>query len=149
MFFYISKNKTEHIEYQPIQKLEYCKAELTDLCILSFGRDSLSDEMTITVFAPKASLPTFYVEAVRISGNLRYNCQLDKENKRYVLCTGDAISLREKVQIELISLENDDLLAKGDFLINAILISSPLPTTKTATPKETKTSTPEPWHLNH
>jgi hypothetical protein len=149
LFFIPSKTANEVPE--PVLNLEYCGAELVDLCVLSFGRDVNADETIVTLFAPH-DFPDFYLKIVKANSEASYKCRENKETPGYVFCTGDSVSLKEKVELNILSVNDDRLLAAGDFLVNAILISpqtlqsdstqtSETPSVDTPTPRKTATST--------
>jgi hypothetical protein len=129
----------------------YCSAQLTSLCVVSFGRDVFGDTV-INLYVPDETYPPFYLNIVRVSGEGRYECEANKRVKTSVLCTGDPINLGEGFEIQLFSEEHDDLLAYGSFTLNAFLVTTPvvegaddlLEPTVTFTPLPSDNTFPQP-----
>lgn len=109
-------------EAEPILKIGYCDASPEDLCILSFSRD-LKENMVINFFVPDRKFPDFYLKIKRAGGESVYECQKDKEVPTSVYCTGELIGLQEKIEINLLSKEDDHLMASGVLTLQAILLS--------------------------
>lgn len=101
----------------------YCGADLTDLCIVSFGRDVFGDTV-VNLYVPVDEYPAFYLNIVRRSGDVRYDCTWNKTVETSVYCTGDPLNLEEGIQIQIFSVENDSLLAQGDFLLTAFFVTT-------------------------
>jgi len=102
----------------------YCGAQLTSLCVVSFGRDAFGDTI-INLYVPQKTYPTFYLKVDRVSGESRYECELNKAVKTSIYCSGDAINLGEGFEIRLLSERDDRLLAQGTFTLTAFLVSTP------------------------
>jgi hypothetical protein len=146
----------------PPIKFEYCEAEPDALCILSFGRDGSGDTI-INFYVPDKKFPDFYLIIKKEGTESRYECIRNEQIKTSVFCSGEALSLKKTVQIDIHAMEDDRLLATGTFLLQAFLVSTPLPgnetavttlkkpsatipseVTETSTPKVSQTSYPNP-----
>lgn len=102
----------------------YCGAQLTALCVVSFGRDAYGDTV-INLYVPPRTYPNFYLKVVRTSGESRYACEINKAVKTSAYCSGDALNLGEGFEIQLIAELNDRLLAQGTFTLTAFLVGTP------------------------
>jgi hypothetical protein len=107
---------------EPALRISYCGAEPEELCVLSFGRD-MEDNMVVNVFVPDRKFPDFYLKIKRPSGESVYLCEKNREVSTSVFCFGEMVNLQEKMEISLISSENDRLIAFGNIMLNAILVS--------------------------
>lgn len=140
------------------ETFSYCGARLTDLCVVSFGRDAFGDTV-VNLFVPSGHYPAFHLNIVRNTGVDIYECVWSKIDETSVYCTGRALNLEEGVEIQILSDQDDLLLARGTFTVNAFLVTTPqvgeAPTTeesglgsesnKTETPSPTQEEeTPEP-----
>lgn len=134
----------------------YCGAQLTSLCVLSFGRDAF-DQTVINLYVPPRTYPSFYLKLLRTTGESKYVCTANKTVKTSVYCVGDALNLGEGLVMQLLAEKDDRLLAQGDFTLKAFLVpsvvvddgsgsASPAPAS-TAKPTSTLTleSTPTPF----
>lgn len=101
----------------------YCGAELTELCVVSFGRDAFGNTI-INLYVPLRKYPTFYLNIIRRSGESRYECEWNKNIRTSVYCVGDAIILGEGFEIQMFSNMDDRLLAQGTFTLTAFLITT-------------------------
>jgi hypothetical protein len=134
---------------EPIPSFGYCGAELRELCILSFGRDANGNAI-VNFFVPQRDFPDFYLRIRRLHGESVYVCVKNEETPTSVLCMGDVLHLNERVEIDVMAVEDFRLLARGTFTLKAILISpqgwgSPTPATQTPAPAA-GTGTPSPQH---
>jgi hypothetical protein len=132
---------------EPPLRFGYCGAELTELCVLSFGRDAHGNSI-INFFAPE-DFPDFYLRIQHFDRESIYVCIRNEETPTSVLCMGDVIHLNERVEIGVLSAEDYSPLAGGTFTLTAILISSQTwdlrtPTARTPTPvSSTQSPTPQ------
>lgn len=135
----------------------YCGAQLTDLCVVSFGHDA-DGKTIINLYVPEKQFPTFYLKLQRTEGESIYTCEENKDVETSVYCAGDALNLGERFTIQILSKDSDTLLAEGKFVLTAILIAAPTlqevtpqsgtpkpatPTKKSPTPKASPTNTSE------
>lgn len=122
---------------EPIS-FDYCGAELTELCVVSFGRDAFGSTI-INLYVPLRKFPLFYLNIIRRSGESRYECEWNKNVRTSVYCVGDAIHLGEGLEMQVISMADDRLIATGPFILTAYLI-----TTQIVDEGISASSTPEP-----
>lgn len=104
--------------------MDYCGADLEDLCVLSFGRDGDGNTI-INLFVPRKKLPVFYLTIKRRNSESLYVCDKSDDIPNTVWCVGEPLSLEERVEIDVVSKQDDQLLARGRFTITAIFIGSP------------------------
>lgn len=107
---------------EPVLKIGYCGAEPEELCVLSFGRD-VDENMFVNIFVPDRKFPDFNVRVKRIAGESVYECERNKEVPTNVFCYGDMVNLQEKMEVSLIATSDERLIAAGDFILKALLIS--------------------------
>ncbi len=103
-------------------RFEYCGAELTELCILSFGRDADGNAI-INFFVPR-DFPDFYLNIQRFDGEITYVCMQNKDVQTSVVCMGDVIHLNERIEVNVMAVDDYRLLARGRFTVAALLIST-------------------------
>ena len=155
-------SKPKETTNEPVIKLRYCGSELEELCILSFGRD-VDENLVVNLYVPEKDFPDFKLKIKRRAGGSEYECEKFTEVPTSVFCYGEMISLQERMEISLISIDDESLLAFGNLTLDAILISGEYPTdgniavstpnaqgtktpiseTQTDTDSATATSTPE------
>ena len=116
------QNAASSAAIEPVLKIGYCGAEPEELCVLSFGRD-VDENMAVNLFAPNRKFPDFYLKITRAAGESIYECEKDKEVPTSVFCYGDMVNLQEKMEVSLIAKSDERLIAAGDFVLKAILIS--------------------------
>lgn len=102
----------------------YCGAELTELCILSFGRDADGNTI-VNLFVPERDVPDFYLIASRVTGEYLFECSRSRNVPTSVYCVGSALNLGERVEFSVFAQDDDRLLAKGGLILKAFLISAP------------------------
>lgn len=134
----INLQPAEETVTEPPLTIEYCGTRLEQICILSFGRSAGGDTV-INLFVPD-EFPDFYLQVNKLSGQVIYECEKNKEVKSSVYCIGEALLLGEQIEIILISKEEDIPIAAGKFILTAILISSQPEDT---TPPPSRTATPD------
>ena len=144
-----AQNATPTATVEP-DVFNYCGAQLTSLCVLSFGRDAFG-QTVINLYVPPRTYPLFYLKLLRVTGESEYVCTANKTVKTSVYCVGDALNLGEGLVMQLLAEKDDRLLAQGDFTLKAFLVpsvvvddeadsDSPEPA---STSKPTSTSRPE------
>lgn len=102
----------------------YCGARMTELCIVSFGRDALGNAV-VNLFVPRMRFPAFYMNIIRRSGTDSYECKWSKIDETSVYCTGKPLNLGEGIEIQLLAKLDDRVLAEGAFTVNAFLVTTP------------------------
>ena len=113
------------VGFEPVLKIGYCGVEPDELCVLSFGRDA-EEKLVVNLFAPVRRFPDFYLKIKRLTGESTYECERDKEVRTSVSCYGEMVNLQEKIEISLVAKEDEHLIAAGDFILKALLISEPV-----------------------
>lgn len=101
---------------------DYCSEELTQLCVVSFGRDADGNTI-VNLFVPEDEFPIFYLKVIRASGENVYECDRNDDVKTSVYCTGDPLNLEERFDIQVVSVKDDQPLAQGRFTLTAFLIT--------------------------
>jgi hypothetical protein len=125
-----------------------CDQDASDLCIVTFGANSLN-RMVIHFQLPNANYASFYVKATNRGTVSVYTCEVDKTIPTNAHCTGVRTPLGETIDMEVYTTDGDKLIARGTFLVSAIAINTPinLPSdtpTLTPTGEATETLTPSP-----
>lgn len=144
-----AQNATPTATVEP-DVFNYCGAQLTSLCVLSFGRDAFG-QTVINLYVPPRTYPSFYLKLLRATGESEYVCTANKMVKTSVYCVGDALNLGEGLVMKLLAEKDDRLLAQGDFTLKAFLVPSVVVDDETdsdspepaSTSKPTSTSRPE------
>jgi len=120
----------------------YCGAQLTSLCVVSFGRDAFGNTI-INMHVPPRTYPNFYLKVIRVSREGRYECEVNEAVKTSIYCSGDAINLGEGFEIQLLAEQDDRVLAQGTFTLTAFLVTTPVvedAVSETRTPRPTSES---------
>jgi hypothetical protein len=119
-----SNRKPPEATTEPVS-FGYCGAQLAELCVVSFGRDVFGDTV-INLYVPLRRYPVFYLNVIRRSGESRYECTWNKDDKSSVYCVGDAMNLGEGFEIQMYAKEDDRLLAQGSFILVAFSVTTPV-----------------------
>ena len=112
----------------------YCGAQLTSLCVVSFGRDVFGSTI-INLYVPEDEYTPFYLNVIRASGEGRYDCVTNKIVRTSVYCTGGAINLGEGFEVQMIAGRDNHLLAQGTFTLTAFLVATPVMAGDASEPK--------------
>lgn len=124
----------------------YCGDNPSGLCVISFGLDS-QGRMLLNFITPQASFPDFYVIIKRLKKDNKYECQKVSGFPTSVYCIGNQMPLGEKVDLDVYSTSQGDLIAKGNLTILFYALQSPFTVYSTSTNEimiGAKTSTPRP-----
>jgi len=133
---------------QAVTDIPYCDADSSVLCLISFGVDN-KGQMFINLYKPDLSIKNFYLKVQYDQTENVYECEVVKDFKKYISCTGEQIPLEEQIDIKVYLSEDDTLIASGTFVISALAIATPvlvIVTEGTATPLSspgTRTRTPQ------
>jgi len=106
-----------------IHNLAYCGPQLGDLCVLSFGRNS-DNNLVVSLFVPDRSFPAFSMKIKRAVGESIYKCERNADMPTSAYCYGDMIPLQQKLEIDLISTNDESLLATGSMTLDSLLLAS-------------------------
>lgn len=107
----------------PPDAFNYCGAQLTSLCVVSFGRDVFGSTI-INLYVPENEYAPFYLNVIRASGEGRYDCVTNKKVGTSVYCTGSAINLGEGLEMQLVAESNGNVMAQGTFVLTAYLVTN-------------------------
>lgn len=135
----------------PLQRLSYCSSDQVTPCIVSFSLDS-DGNMLVNFLTTGAFYPDFYLKIRQNEDNHIYPCQKVNKFATSIYCTGAAMPLGEVLQFSIFSINEDVLLAEGNFAIIGMALGTPeifssptLGTPLTPSPTESliaQTSTP-------
>jgi hypothetical protein len=149
IFAFLSRDTDSSTKISSLIEFEYCGATPTELCVLSFGRDSTGDTI-INFFVPD-TLPDFYLVIKKAGTENRYECTRNQEITTSVFCSGEPLSLKQTIEINLFANESNQQLAKGTFFIEAFLVitqntpGTPVTSLQgTGSPSPSPTATPTP-----
>lgn len=119
-----------------------CDADDSGLCIVTFGANDL-DRMVINFQLPDEDYPVFYIKASNRGIVNVYSCEFVGDVLISVNCTGSRTPLGEAIDIEVYTTDGDVLIARGEFIVSAILLSTSESVTESFE-SETDTPTLEP-----
>lgn len=128
----------------PLQKLGYCSSNPVTPCVVSFSQDS-DGNMLVNFLTDGAFYPDFYLTIRTDENDHIYVCQKVNKFATSVYCTGKALPVGIVFQFLIFSLNEEVLLAQGNFAIIGMALVTPdisVPPTATATPGPRSTLTP-------
>jgi hypothetical protein len=135
------QSEQAHIDRRvPLQRLSYCSSDQVTPCVVSFSLDS-NGKMIVSFLTTGAFYPDFYLKIKQGEETHIYNCQKVNKFATSVYCTGAALPLGEVFQFSIFSLNEDVLLAEGDFPIIGLALGTPI---VFPTPTVGTLSTPSP-----
>ncbi|MBL8080276.1 MAG: hypothetical protein JNM55_20065 [Anaerolineales bacterium] len=144
-----SRRANLNAEQDPPVKFSYCEAEPKELCILSFERGGPQNSF-INFFVADRKFQDFYLIVKTEGRENRYECASNLKVRTNVVCSGAPLSLKQTIEINIFSSENNHLIGTGVFFIEAFLVSASeaQPTATAAieptfTDEPTETPTPE------
>lgn len=108
----------------PLQRLSYCSSDQVTPCIVSFSVDS-DGNMLVNFLTAGAFYPDFYLKIKRGEEQHIYVCQKVNKFATSVYCTGAAMPLGEVLQFSIFSINEDVLLAEGNFAIIGLALGTP------------------------
>jgi hypothetical protein len=109
---------------QPITDILLCDLSSDELCIVTFGANNLN-RMVINFQLPSKDYPDFYVKGKNRGAFNVYSCETSNISPTSTYCTGMRTPLGEPIQIEVYTTDGDLLIARGTFMVSAILLSGP------------------------
>jgi len=124
----------------PLQRLGYCSSDQVTPCVVSFSLDS-DKKMLVNFLTTGAFYPDFYLKIKQGDVQHIYGCRKASTFATSVYCTGAALPLGQVFQFSIFSLNEDVLLAEGDFAIIGMAIGTP---EIIASPTVCTPSTPSP-----
>ena len=141
---FVSRNLREEAN-QAAAEITWCDKDASGLCILSFATDS-AGQMSINFQIPQPDYPGFLVRGTNRDTTINYSCEADAATPTVIHCAGARTPLGEVIKIEVFSAADGLLAARGDFVVSALLVSTPAadPASETAIPPQTSAPTPQP-----
>ena len=109
---------------QSVSELSRCGANPTSLCLVSFGLDE-NHRMLLSFFIPAASFTGYSLKVQYNETTTLYPCQVLKDFRTTIYCTGDTLPLGASITVEIYSTAGNVLLARGPFVIDAMAIPTP------------------------
>lgn len=133
----------------PLQKLAYCDSGPVRPCVVSFSQDS-DGNMLVSFLTDGAFYPDFYLTVKTEENEHIYVCQKVDRFATSVYCSGRLLPIGTVLQFMIYSINEEVLLAQGNFLIIGIAMVTPdlsvspttTVTTSAVTPTPRGTSTP-------
>ena len=108
---------------EPLQGLGYCDARQLAPCIISFSRDA-TDKMIINILTRGISFSDFYLKIRHTQGESIYQCTEVEQFATSVYCAGKVLPLGEVLQFFILSIDDNQLLAQGNFSIIGMAFST-------------------------
>jgi len=119
------KSSQAHVDQRfPLQRLSYCSSDQVTPCIVSFSLDA-DGNMLVNFLTTGAFYPDFYLKIKQGENNHIYTCQKVNKFATSVYCTGAAMPLGEVLQFSIVSINEDVLLAEGNFAIIGLALGTP------------------------
>lgn len=133
-----------------ISELVYCNSHDLRPCIVSFSVDA-DGNMLVNLLIPASNYPDFYLTISNGVVENRYECEQVEDFPTNVYCTGAEMVPGKPLQFNIIALEDETILAEGNFAIIGLQLPNPAEeATVTALATETFDSfgTPTPLMLD-
>lgn len=129
----------------PAGTLEYCGADLDQLCIVSFSQN-VDGSLQVNFQIPSFFYPDFFLTIDHNGQESRYECKRGDDAFTTVICTGATQVPGQMLVFKAYSKESGILLAEGQFAIIGIALITPegaitATAEGTETPTETVTGT--------
>lgn len=106
---------------QPPIQLRRCDAVQDVLCLVTFGIEP-PDEMLIVLLTVPGLPDELETVVIRNDERLSFACVTTAESPSVVYCTGPQVPLGTTVLIEVFALEEQVLLASGEFVLTAFAL---------------------------
>lgn len=119
----LQSRQTEVNKREPLQGLGYCDARQIAPCIISFSRDA-TGKMLINILTRGTSFPDFYLKIKHSQGESVYPCTEVEQFATSVYCAGKVLPLGEVLQFFILSIDDNQLLAQGNFSIIGMAYST-------------------------
>ena len=124
----------------PVADITLCDQNPRELCIVTFGADEPA-RMMINFQLPKADFPVFNVKGVNRGITYDYSCYTTETGSTSVYCTGPRTPLGEYIELEVYSVEENFLLARGKIFVSAVIVWTPAGITNTPSANGTPAAT--------
>jgi hypothetical protein len=108
----------------PLQELKYCSSNPVKPCVVSFSQDS-EGNMLVNFLTDGAFYPDFYLKIKSGENEHIYVCEKVNTFATSVYCTGKVLSVGQVLQFFIISLNEEVVLAQGNFPIIGMALASP------------------------
>lgn len=108
----------------PLQGLKYCGSTPVTPCVVSFSQDA-DGNMLVSFLTDGAFYPDFYLKIKAGENEHIYVCEKVNTFATSVYCTGKALPVGVVLQFFIISLNEDVVLAQGDFPIIGMALAGP------------------------
>ena len=130
-----------------VARLGYCGAEDIRPCIVSFSQNG-EGSMLVDILIPSSTFPDFYLIISRAEERYRYECEKVEDSPTSVSCIGWEMFPGELLQFTLVSIEEERVLADGQFTIIGLLLSTQIAGAFESTPPTmASTEFPTPFFL--
>ena len=131
----------------PLQELKYCSSNPVKPCVVSFSQDSAGN-MLVNFLTDGAFYPDFYLKIKSGENEHIYVCEKVDTFATSVYCTGQALPVGQVLQFFIISLNEEVVLAQGNFPIIGIALAGP-GIYLSPTPTDTPETTPSPSYPSY
>jgi hypothetical protein len=108
----------------PVSALAYCNPLDIKPCIVSFSVDA-DGNMLVNMLTPKSAYPDFYLTISNDNLHNKYECRQVQDFPTNVYCSGKQIYPGEAFQFNVIAIEDDRVLAEGNFAVIGLLLPNP------------------------
>lgn len=108
----------------PLQGLKYCGSTPVTPCVVSFSQDA-DGNMLVNFLTAGAFYPDFYLKIKAGEDEHIYVCEKLDTFSTSVYCTGKIMPVGEVLQFFIISLNEDVVLAQGNFSIIGMALAAP------------------------
>ena len=108
-----------------VAEIGYCNASDAKPCVVSFSVDA-QNNMLISLITPRPTYPEFYLTITGADAENRYACTRLKSLPTNILCTGPQMNPGEPLRFALFALDDDRLLANGNFTIIGLMLATPI-----------------------
>jgi hypothetical protein len=150
----LQTRQTQVNQREPLQGLGYCDSNQVTPCIVSFSGDA-DGKMLVNILTEGPSFPDFYLKIKHSQGESIYPCREVQRLSTSMYCTGRALPLGEVFQFFILSIDDNSLLAQGNFSIIGMALSTveifasspggtPLPSVAISVTQGSPTGTPTP-----
>ena len=139
LFTIVSINRSD--DDPDVTEVTLCDMDASGLCVVTFGANHL-DRMVVNFQLPDADYPMFYVKASNRGIINVYSCEVIETASTSAYCTGIRTPLGESIDIEVYTTDGDVLIARGTFVVSAIVLSTPVSLSTLESKTETLTPLP-------
>ena len=128
------RRQPETGQREPLPALRYCSPGGTSPCVESFRLDPHGG-MVIHFQTADRSSPDFNLKIRQAENEKFYLCRRTSWSSLEIICTGEAMPVGQDLLLQVVSKEDDTLLAAGTLPIIGLALATPdLATTPTSVP---------------